>query len=139
MVVAPLLLIHLRGNIGQNLYFLFEVWSVCVCSKSFRPEEPIQRIATPRVEAVRDSIQGHRIYSWAPPYSTGCFARRYSTPGCGSRAVQQSFEEFSASGFTEHVFIFSVRPAASTRHAAAVAAAVTAFVVLCSSLRSSLK
>ena len=56
MVAAPLLLIRLPGNLGQDFYFLFGVWSVCVCSKSFRPEEPIKRIASPRVEAVRDSI-----------------------------------------------------------------------------------
>ena len=37
----------------------FRIWSVCVCSKSVRLEEPIKRMASPRVEAVQDSIQGH--------------------------------------------------------------------------------
>ena len=58
MVAAPLLLIRLRGNLGQDFYFLFGVWSACVCSKSFRPEEPIKRMANPRIEAAQDSIQG---------------------------------------------------------------------------------
>ena len=134
MVAAPLLLIRLRGNLGQDFYFLFGVWSVCICSKNFRPEEPLKRIASPQVEAVRDSIEGHRIYSWAPPYFTGCFARRYSTPGCRSRAVQQSFEEFGASGFSGGVKAELM----CQRSRMMLAAAVTAFVVLCSSIRSSL-
>ena len=66
MVAAPLLLIRLRGNIGRDFYFLFGVWSVCVCSKNFKPEEPIEPTANPRVEAVRDSIQGDHIYSSVP-------------------------------------------------------------------------
>ena len=121
MVAAPLLLIRLRGNLGQYFYFLFGVWSVCVFSKSFRPEEPIKRIASPRVEAVRDSISGHRIYFWAPP-------------GCGSRAVQQSFEEFGASGFSGGVNAELM----CQRSRMMLAAAVPAFVILCSSVRSSL-
>ena len=80
MVAAPLLLIRLRGNLGRDLYFLFGVWSACVCSKSFRLEEPIKRMASPRVEAVQDSIQGH-IYISASPVNTDRLVRQHGTSG----------------------------------------------------------
>ena len=65
--VGSWLLIRHWRNLGRNFYFLFGIWSVCVCSKGFRLEEPIEPTASPRVEAVRDSIQGHCIYSCARP------------------------------------------------------------------------
>ena len=81
-------------NLGRDFYFLFGIWSVCVCSKGFRLEEPIEPTASPRVEAVRDSIQGHRIYSCAPPrHRFLCSAEPYpwmwiqsrTTKLCGAR------------------------------------------------------
>ena len=106
--------------------FYFIVWVVpifCFCSESV-PHVYVHRAsdlrgllqptASPRVEAVQDSIQGHHLLlcpfvtqiAWLcrtvpldvdlEPYSKALS----SAPGCGSRAVQQSFQECGASGFS---------------------------------------
>ena len=66
-----LLICHWR-NLGHDFYFLLGVWSVCVCSKSFRPEELIKATANSRVEAVWDSIQGSQENPLAPHSSKLC-------------------------------------------------------------------
>ena len=66
-----LLICHWR-NLGHDFYFLLGVWSVCVCSKSFRPEELIKATASSRVEAVCDSIQGSQENPLAPHSSKLC-------------------------------------------------------------------
>ena len=66
-----LLICHWR-NLGHDFYFLLGVWSACVCSKSFRPEELIKATASSRVEAVCDSIQGSQENPLAPHSSKLC-------------------------------------------------------------------
>ena len=66
-----LLICHWR-NLGHDFYFLLGVWSVCVCSKRFRPEGFIKATASSRVEAVCDSIQGSQENPLAPHSSKLC-------------------------------------------------------------------
>ena len=55
--VVPLLLIHLRGNLGQDL-ILLESGPYAYVPKASDLRSLLKATASPRVEAVQDSIQG---------------------------------------------------------------------------------